>query len=102
MNKNPHSGETFESFLRDEGVHDEVTTAALKQIPDFASDEEAERFVETADLSKYDLSDFRSGRIGITTHEEIKARMLAAARGDIQPASDEPKIWIVADPKNRK
>jgi len=30
-----------------------------KTIPRFASDEEAERFVETADLSDYDLSGFK-------------------------------------------
>jgi predicted DNA binding CopG/RHH family protein len=33
-----------------------------KKIPIFASDEEAERFVETADLSEYDLSHFRPTR----------------------------------------
>jgi predicted DNA binding CopG/RHH family protein len=31
----------------------------LKQIPTFKSDEAAERFVENADLSEYDLSGFR-------------------------------------------
>jgi len=30
-----------------------------KKIPSLRTDEEAERFVETADLSEYDLSDFR-------------------------------------------
>lgn len=30
-----------------------------KKFPDFYSDEEAERFVDTADLSEYDFSDFR-------------------------------------------
>ena len=29
-----------------------------KKLPDFPTDEEAERFVETADLSEYDFSDF--------------------------------------------
>ena len=29
-----------------------------RKLPDFATDEEAERFVETADLSEYDFSDF--------------------------------------------
>jgi predicted DNA binding CopG/RHH family protein len=33
-----------------------------KKIPIFDSDEEAERFVETADLSEYDLSRFRPVR----------------------------------------
>jgi predicted DNA binding CopG/RHH family protein len=31
----------------------------LKQFPRFNSDEEAERFVETADLSEYDFSGFK-------------------------------------------
>ena len=30
-----------------------------KKIPTFSTDEEAERFVDTADLSEYDLSDFK-------------------------------------------
>ena len=33
-----------------------------KTIPVFKSDEEAERFVETADLSEYDLSQFKPVR----------------------------------------
>jgi predicted DNA binding CopG/RHH family protein len=33
-----------------------------KAIPHFSSDEELEHFVETADLSEYDLSDFRPMR----------------------------------------
>lgn len=30
-NKNPHIGESFESFLRDEGIRDEVTATAIKR-----------------------------------------------------------------------
>jgi predicted DNA binding CopG/RHH family protein len=33
-----------------------------KKIPTFTSDEEAERFVQTADLSEYDLSHFKPAR----------------------------------------
>jgi predicted DNA binding CopG/RHH family protein len=33
-----------------------------KKIPIFQSDEEAERFVETADLTEYDLSQFKPVR----------------------------------------
>lgn len=33
-----------------------------KKIPAFQSDEEAERFVDTADLSEYDLSQFKPVR----------------------------------------
>jgi predicted DNA binding CopG/RHH family protein len=35
---------------------------ALKSIPTFRTDEEAERFVDTADLTEYDLSDFKPMR----------------------------------------
>ncbi|MGK9169211.1 helix-turn-helix domain-containing protein [Inquilinus limosus] len=31
MNKNPHIGESFASFLRDEGIYDEVTATAIKR-----------------------------------------------------------------------
>lgn len=29
--KNPHIGESFESFLRDDGIYDEVTATAIKR-----------------------------------------------------------------------
>lgn len=29
--KNPHIGESFDSFLRDEGIYDEVTATAVKR-----------------------------------------------------------------------
>ena len=35
-----------------------------KKIPTFKTDAEAERFVDTADLSKYDLSDLKPARFG--------------------------------------
>jgi predicted DNA binding CopG/RHH family protein len=35
-----------------------MNKTALKQLPSFATDEEAEQFVDTADLSEYDLSGF--------------------------------------------
>ena len=31
MSKNPHIGESFESFLRDEGLYDAVTATAIKR-----------------------------------------------------------------------
>ncbi len=34
----------------------------LKRLPDLKTDEEAERFVATADLSEYDLSSFAPAR----------------------------------------
>ncbi len=63
-----------------------------KKIPSFASDEEAERFVETADLAEYDLSQFKPARFEFARKDTrvnmrvpaplldaVKAR--AAARG---------------------
>ncbi|MDR2054251.1 MAG: BrnA antitoxin family protein [Desulfovibrio sp.] len=38
---------------------------ALKAMPSLKSDEEAEQFVESADLSQYDLSDFKPMRFEI-------------------------------------
>jgi predicted DNA binding CopG/RHH family protein len=35
------------------------TTKKLKKLPILRTDEEAEHFVDTADLSEYDLSDFK-------------------------------------------
>ncbi|WP_375616745.1 CopG family antitoxin [Bartonella sp. AP58NXGY] len=37
-----------------------MKTSKLKQIPVFKTDEEAENFVDTADLTDYDLTDFKS------------------------------------------
>jgi antitoxin HicB len=31
MSNNPHIGETFDSFLRDEGIRDEVVSTAIKR-----------------------------------------------------------------------
>lgn len=31
MSKNPHIAESFDSFLRDEGIYDEVTATAIKR-----------------------------------------------------------------------
>ncbi|MBP0617992.1 CopG family antitoxin [Jiella mangrovi] len=40
-----------------------MSETKLKQIPHFATDEEAERFVDEADLSEYDLSGFKPMQI---------------------------------------
>lgn len=36
----------------------------------------------------------RVARIGIASYEQQKARLMAIARGEHKPASDEPKIWF--------
>lgn len=40
-----------------------------KTIPTFATDEDVERFVETADLSEFDLSGFRPARFEFETKD---------------------------------
>lgn len=40
-----------------------------KKIPALRSDEEAERFVDTADLSEYDLSEFKPMRFELAKKE---------------------------------
>ena len=32
--------------------------------------------------------------MGIATYEEMKARTLAIAKGELKPAPDDPAIWI--------
>jgi predicted DNA binding CopG/RHH family protein len=51
-------------------------SAKLKQIPAFASDDEAELFVEHADLAQYDLSGFRPVRFEIEKKtKQVNVRM---------------------------
>jgi predicted transcriptional regulator len=35
-------------------------------------------------------------KIGIATADEMKARTLAIARGELKPAGDDPKIWFTS------
>jgi predicted transcriptional regulator len=35
-------------------------------------------------------------RIGIAPYEEMKARTLAIARGELKPKTDEPKLWFTS------
>ena len=35
--------------------------------------------------------------VGIATFEEMKARTLAIARGELKPKAEEPKVWITTD-----
>jgi predicted XRE-type DNA-binding protein len=32
MSKNPHTGSSFDDFLKEEGLHEECTTVALKRV----------------------------------------------------------------------
>lgn len=60
-----------------------------KKIPIFESDEEAERFVETADLTEYDLSQFKrvrfefekkAARVNMRLPEPLLAAVKARAK----------------------
>jgi len=35
-------------------------------------------------------------RVGIAPYEEMKARSLAIARGEVRPLPDEPKVWFTS------
>ena len=35
-------------------------------------------------------------RIGIAPYEEMKARTMAIARGELKPGADEPKLWFAS------
>ena len=35
-------------------------------------------------------------RIGIASYEEMKARTMAIARGELKPGKDEPKLWFTS------
>ena len=48
---------------------------AKKTIPTFQTDEEAEKFVDTADLSEYDLSSFKKSTFRIQAEKGTKRRI---------------------------
>jgi len=35
-------------------------------------------------------------KVGIASYDEMKARTLAIARGEMKPAADEPKVWFTS------
>lgn len=37
-------------------------------------------------------------RIGIASYEDMKARTLAIARGELKPSATDPKIWFTNSP----
>ena len=45
-----------------------MTRTKPKRLPVLMTDEDAERFIETADLSEYDLSGFRPMRFEFESH----------------------------------
>ena len=66
-----------------------MTRTILRKMPPLRSDEEAERFVETADLSEYDLSGFvpmhfefarKDGRVNMRLPADLLAAVKAKAK----------------------
>lgn len=62
-----------------------------KSIPSFRTDEEAEHFVDTADLSEYDLSGFKPMRFEVAKKEATLNMRLPAALMDAVRAKAEAK-----------
>jgi antitoxin HicB len=52
MNKNPRIGESFDSFLHDEGIYDEVTATAIKRTIAFQIENE----MVTQNISKSEMA----------------------------------------------
>jgi hypothetical protein len=68
----------------------EIMSAKKKQIPRFATDEEAERFVDTADLAEYDLTGGRShGQMSVALRAIFEGRQhqSALARGNVESSA---------------
>lgn len=54
-----------------------MSSKKLKPLPDFATDEEAERFVDEADLTEFDLSGARSVVVRASTEQPAPSRTTA-------------------------
>jgi len=53
MNDNPHIGESFDSFLRDEGIYDEVTATAIKRTLAFQIEQAmAEQHISKSEMAR--------------------------------------------------
>ena len=62
----------------------------LKTLPEFKTDREAEKFVDTADLSEYDLSGFKPVRFEFQKKEaRINMRMPEALLAAVRSRADE-------------
>lgn len=62
-----------------------MTKAELKKLPTLLTDEEAEQFIDTADLSTYDLTDFKRMKFEFAPKSErvnmrLPAALLAAVK----------------------
>jgi hypothetical protein len=43
MSKNPHTGSSFDDFLKEEGIYEECTAAALKRVLAWQIEQEMQR-----------------------------------------------------------
>lgn len=53
-----------------------------KKLPPFQNDEEAEKFVDTADLSEYDLSQFKKVHFKFKPNATTRQAFAATDRGE--------------------
>ena len=47
-------------------------------------------------LKQKGVTPLKTLRIGIASYEDMKARTMAIARGELKPAADEPKLWFTS------
>ena len=67
-----------------------MTRAKPKRLPVLVTDEDAERFIETADLSEYDLSGFRPMRFEFESQPERTDVRREQETHQLGPGSDLP------------
>ena len=67
------------------------TKAQVKPMPSFRSEDEAEKFVSTADLSQYDLSEFKSMRFEVEAKSAALNMRLPASLLDAVKAKAKSK-----------
>ena len=74
-----------------------MSEVKLKKLPVLLTDEDAERFIETADLSEYDLSGFRPMRFEFAPEDERREHAPAVgATGRGQGASTAARAALSA------
>jgi DNA-binding Xre family transcriptional regulator len=79
--KNPHIGSSFESFLQEEGLYEEVTQSAIKAVlaRQIAGLMEEERITKTAMAKRMDTSRAALNRLLDPEHEGVTLATLTKA-----------------------
>lgn len=81
MNKNPHIGESFESFLRDEGIYEEVAATAIKRTLalQIEHEMEAQKISKSEMARRMKTSATQLGRLLDPTNDRIQLDTLVKA-----------------------